>query len=184
MWRRVLTLAIAAAVIAVAGGSSATGGVARPAAADLSTRQGAVSYLRSLGLSPDGFVIQRGTRNYAGPKCPGKGWTCTSSTRVLQISTALSGTNDSNCGPGSELSNPAGYSCVIVQLGTTGANVATCRLTTNDGDSLPSSPATISQSCSIFQQIDPNGKKGGRNTATVEQTIVQGATRTCGLIGS
>src|SRR5215217_4473703 len=135
MWRRVLTLAIAAAVIAVAGGSSATGGVARPAAADLSTRQGAVSYLRSLGLSPDGFVVQRGTRNYAGPKCPGKGWTCTSSTRVLQISTA--GTNVGNCNGTNLSGSGASYSCAIVQEAG-GSNAATCTLTTDDsGDGTP-----------------------------------------------
>ena len=167
MWRRVLTLAIAAAVIAVAGGSSATGGVARPAAADLSTRQGAVSYLRSLGLSPDGFVVQRGTRNYAGPKCPGRGWTCTTSTRVLQISTA--GTNVGNCNGANLSGSGASYSCEIVQE-TGGSNAATCALTTDDsGDGTPTGP--ITQNCTIKQKVLSTGKKTGKNTATITQRI-------------
>jgi hypothetical protein len=167
MWRRALTLAIAAAIIAVAGGSSAAGGVAQPAAADLSTRQGAVSYLRSLGLRPDGFVIQRGTRNYAGPKCPGKGWTCTTSTRVLQISTA--GTNVGNCN-GTNLSGTgAAYACEIVQE-TGGSNAATCTLTTDDsGDGTPT--GAITQNCTIKQKVLSTGKKTGKNTATITQRI-------------
>jgi len=160
-------LTIAAAVIAVAGGSSATGGVARPAAADLSTRQGAVSYLRSLGLSPDGFVIQRGTRNYAGAKCPGKGWTCTTSTRVLQISTA--GTNVGNCNGTNLSGSGASYSCEIVQE-TGGSNAATCTLTTDDsGDGTPTGP--ITQNCTIKQKVLTTGKKTGKNTATITQKI-------------
>src|SRR3954454_18384961 len=184
MWRRSVYVAVAACFIAAFVGSSAAAGPAAVAKVDLSTRSGAVSYLRSIGLDPAGFVVQRGERNYAGLGCPGKRWACTNATRVLQISSSLSGTNDSNCGPASVLTNPADYRCEIVQVGTGGANIATCRLTTNDADALPASPAAISQSCTINQKVDPNGKGGGQNTATVEQTIVQGATRGCGLIGS
>ena len=45
------------------------------------------------------LVTQRGARNYAGPNCPGKGWNCTTSTRVLQISTS-SGQNKVECSRG------------------------------------------------------------------------------------
>src|SRR5215208_2753819 len=114
MWRRSLKVAVAAGLAAAILGSSASGGTARVGTADVSTRQGAVSYLRSLGLNPDGFVVQRGERNYAGRGCPGKRWTCTTATRVLQISTSASGTNDSNCDAGSSLANPANYQCQIV----------------------------------------------------------------------
>src|SRR4249920_1564667 len=63
--------------------------------ADLSTNAGAARYLRSVGLDPRSVVIQRGTRNYAGPKCPGKKWTCTTSRRVLQ----MGGLNTYLCAP-------------------------------------------------------------------------------------
>ena len=53
--------------------------------ADLSTRAGAWRYLRAVGLDPRHVVIQRGGRNYAGTKCPGTGWTCTTSRQVLQV---------------------------------------------------------------------------------------------------
>src|SRR5215212_10212814 len=179
--KAVLAVGIAAAIL----GASASGGTARVGTADVSTRQGALSYLRSLGLNPDGFVVQRGARNYAGPRCPGKGWTCTTSTRVLQISTA--GTNSATCDEstaGTDLSSPANYRCVIVQRGVGGANVATCRLITDDSAALPTSPEAVSQSCDITQTIDPTGKQGGKNTATVDQQIVQRSARGCGLIGS
>jgi len=167
MRRHALAVVLAAAFLAVAGGSSAAGGLARPAAADLSSRQGAVSYLRSLGLNPDGFVIQRGKRNYAGSKCPGRGWTCTTSTRVLQISTA--GTNVGNCNGTNLSGSGASYSCEIVQE-TGGSNAATCALTTDDsGDGTPTGP--ITQSCTIKQKVLSTGKKTGKNTATITQRI-------------
>jgi hypothetical protein len=78
MWRRSVYVAVAACFVAAHVGSSAAAGPAAVAKADLSTRSGAVSYLRSIGLDPTGFVIQRGERNYAGLGCPGKRWTCTS----------------------------------------------------------------------------------------------------------
>src|SRR3954454_23621826 len=145
MWRRSVYVAVAACFIAAFVGSSAAAGPAAVAKVHLSTPTGAVSYLRSIGLDPTGFVIERGELNSAGLACPGKRWTCTSATRVLQISSSLSGTNDSNCGPTAVLTKAADYRCEIVQAGTGGANIATCRLTTNDGDALPASPAAISQ---------------------------------------
>jgi hypothetical protein len=56
---------------------------------NLSTNAKVREYLRSLGISPRGAVIQRGARNYAGPRCPGKAWTCTSTAhRVVQVASA------------------------------------------------------------------------------------------------
>ena len=91
--RTAITLGICAlAVLAFLPSGAAT--AARPAdrnvvAPDLSTVANVKTYLRSLGVDPRGVVIQRGARNYAGPNCPGAAWNCTTSTRVVQISSAV-----------------------------------------------------------------------------------------------
>ena len=53
---------------------------------DLTTVPQIKQYLRSLGVNPSGFVVQRGPFNYAGPNCPGAAWNCTTSTKVIQLS--------------------------------------------------------------------------------------------------
>src|SRR3954471_8838244 len=52
---------------------------------DLSTHAGAWHSLRAIGLDPRKVVIQQGRKNYAGPSCPGSGWTCTTARHVLQV---------------------------------------------------------------------------------------------------
>ena len=74
-------------------------------AADLSTNEGVAAYLRSKGMSAKGFVVQRGQLNYAGPKCPGRGWNCTKKTKVVQISSGRHGKNRSECSPGGTLTD-------------------------------------------------------------------------------
>src|SRR5919108_843677 len=73
--------------------SAASTAAARRAAllrhAEFSTIAGAKAYFRSIGVNPRGVVIQRGARNYAGPRCPGRRWTCTETTHpVVQIAAA------------------------------------------------------------------------------------------------
>ena len=87
----VLLLGTIVAAMALIGGA---GAVVQPQsitspAIDLSTRSSVVKYLSSLGIDSKRIVIQRGARNYAGPHCPGKGWTCTTAKRVVQISFAM-----------------------------------------------------------------------------------------------
>ena len=100
-----------------------------------------------------GVVRQIGARNYAGPNCPGAGWNCTTSTRVLQIATA-GGANVAQCTDG-VVDITAGQKCTIEQHGTN--NTAKCVERVN-------SPAA-SQLCDITQT-------GARNTAIVDQQIV------------
>ncbi|MDQ2951526.1 MAG: hypothetical protein M3R54_04625, partial [Chloroflexota bacterium] len=107
--------------------------------ADLSTRAGAFRYLRARGIDPRHVVIQRGQKNYAGSKCPGKGWTCTKARHVLQIgkvndascytqdcsfTQSADGGNTASCWQRSS-SNPTIQNCSITQDSTTGANRAT-----------------------------------------------------------
>jgi hypothetical protein len=134
---------IAAAVALVSASGAATG--ARPAGAtlDLSSKAKVHQYLRSIHVNPKGIVIQRGLRNYAGPNCPGKRWTCTNTTRtVVQISKRR-GKNIFRC---------TAARCAVVQISKSFAdNTASCIKTTG-----------VTQSCTINQ---PNAS--GQNKAVV-----------------
>jgi hypothetical protein len=132
--KRLLGLATAMVAVAVLVGSVGAGAARTPAkpALNLSTNAKVREYLRSLGISPRGVVIQRGVRNYAGPRCPGKRWKCTRSHRVVQIATHR-GKNSFRCSVAR---------CVIVQVTKSllATNMAKCIRTTG-----------ITQSCSINQ---------------------------------
>jgi hypothetical protein len=162
-WTRIVTLAAVTAAVAMAtgvagatskpgsvpaGGSShvasagkistaAAGRAALLKVAKLRTRAGAARYLRSIGVNPRHFVIQRGIRNYAGSKCPGAAWSCTSTAHpVIQIASA-GGSNTFQCSTAS---------CAVVQVSAPTSkpnpnpSTATCIKTTG-----------LAQSCSINQ---------------------------------
>ena len=153
--RKTLTLLLAVALTTVAGASGATGPASsKPAAQNLSTSAGVERYLTSLGIYAKGVVVQRGTRNYAGPSCPGKGWSCTKAKRVLQIS---QNENRFECTPSSAGPQTGPNSCTIVQNGP-GTNRARC---VERSDS-----PTVTQTCSIVQT-----NASGDNEAYVKQTI-------------
>jgi hypothetical protein len=71
--------------------------------------------------TPSAPVIQTGFQNYAGPSCPGIGWSCTTATNVVQT-TVKGGTNVFECkgGAGSD------DTCTIVQTADHGLNKARC----------------------------------------------------------
>jgi hypothetical protein len=149
-----------AALFAGGGAGAATHpGIAKAAQFDLSTRSGVVSYLASHGLQPQGFVIQRGQRNYAGPNCPGKGWTCTTSTRVVQIATRPGAVNRYEYSTAAAAVSP----CGTVQNGPT--NNAKASIT-------GASP----QSCTIVQHATGSGSNSAQLTETIQQT--EGASQT------
>ena len=118
------------------------GAAAKPASASSTPR--AVGHPGANGL-----VRQVGLRNYAGPNCPGKGWNCTTATRVLQIAT-VGGSNSAAC---TTILIP----CSITQSGTT--NTARC---TQSSGAVP----TVTESCTINQT-------GATNYAFVTQSISQ-----------
>jgi hypothetical protein len=135
------------------------------APARLATQAAAAQYLRSLGIDPAGVVVQRGSKNYAGPNCPGSGWNCTDATRVLQISARGSSTsaNTFSCTPSSAgTSSP--NKCVIVQTSTTGNNTAACKLSgTTSG---------VTQECNVTQTSD----SGTNRLDLKEELTLTGAT--------
>jgi hypothetical protein len=105
-----------------------------------------------------GLVRQVGTRNYAGPNCPGAGWNCTTSTRVLQVATD-GGQNVAQCTDGTPVAAADSQSCVISQSGTN--NTARCIEHMN--------APTATQTCDVTQT-------GAKNKAVVEQMIVSTST--------
>ena len=172
-----LALTAAISVVFVAG---AAGRSAAPVAATLTSDRAVAHYLTTLGINPKGVVVQRGARNYAGPHCPGAKWNCTSSLRVLQVSTAASGVNLVSC-TGSGGATTGGGSgagtgslgCTIVQ--TAGSVSATSRPASSSR--CAGAPAGVTQDCTITQtSVD------GSNKATVAQAIQQGPV--CGLVPS
>jgi len=178
--KRLLGSFMGVCAIAVLVGSVGAGAAHTPArhAIDLSTNSAVKNYLRSLGVSPRGVVIQRGAKNYAGPRCPGKGWTCTRSHRVVQVATGH-GRNTFRC---------ALARCLVVQASKSllaAPNVAKCVRITG-----------ITQSCSITQTstsaenqaivAEVANKSSGltqnaSQTAQITQTSNSGLNRACVL---
>jgi hypothetical protein len=143
---------------------------------DLSTDKAVYAYLRSLGVNPATVVIQRGTRNYAGPNCPGRRWNCTTARRVIQIGTgprrssgaqrSLAPTNTVECtGVPMPTNTATAQTCVIVQMNAT-SNTARC---VEKSDS----PA-VAQTCTITQT-------GADNDAYVRQVINTSGASTSGM---
>jgi hypothetical protein len=78
--------AVIAAVALVSASGAATTKAQKVTRIDVSTRAAVIHYLHSIHVKAKGAVIQRGLRNYAGARCPGKHWTCASTKHtVVQI---------------------------------------------------------------------------------------------------
>ncbi len=142
-----------AAAILIATAGAASGQEKTHAKFHFTSPAAVLKYLKSNGVSTRGMVVQRGVRNYAGPKCPGKGWNCTRARHVIQFAAA---SNTFVCSPATSSTYPD--TCVIVQVNTTWDNNAKCfEQTSADG---------ANQSCDITQT---NGS--GKNNAVVIQLI-------------
>jgi hypothetical protein len=176
-------LAIGLLAMVVIGGAGAASAAQRtvPAAhkgASLRTVAAAKHYLRSIGIDPAGFVVQRGTRNYAGPKCPGKTWSCTRAKHVIQMggrssrssrTLAAATLNTFVCEPTTAQqpgTSSATQTCILVQMGP-GANSARCVE--------KSSAPAFTQTCTVSQT-------GTTNDATVQQVINTGTSSTIGSV--
>jgi len=83
-------------LLVVASIAGAERGGAEESSGVLSTPEAAKAYLTSQGYDPSKFVFQVGTKNYAGPTCPGLGWNCTAAALVVQIA-ATGGVNYAEC---------------------------------------------------------------------------------------
>src|SRR5262249_14629780 len=120
-------------------------------------------------------VRQVGPRNYAGPKCPGAGWNCTTSMRVLQVATA-GGTNLAQCSTKPVVA-PGSLACSITQAGQnssayclqTTANVPSATQTCTITQTGAVNRAVVAQ---LITQIQPTGQTG--QTASQTATVIQG----------
>ena len=138
-------------------GSVAGSGVSlRP---DVSSRQAIARFLRSVGIRQRGIVVQRGLRNYAGPRCPGKSWTCTTARRVVQVGWSSQGgsVNKTEC---------IKVSCEIVQIAPEKAMSASIGVQNAGNQAKCQQEGGANQVCRITQV-------GHTNTATVVQKILQ-----------
>src|SRR5262249_48744912 len=78
-------LAVAATAFVLVAGAGAVTKPAAPQRVDVTTAAGLAKYLGTLPIKDwTRIVVQTGQRNYAGPSCPGVGWTCTTAKHVLQ----------------------------------------------------------------------------------------------------
>ena len=150
-------LAATCGLVVIAAVFLTTAASASPRHATAVQRQTVPSALRhfaALGIDPQTVVVQRGARNYAGPHCPGKGWTCTSSLRVLQMGRDA---NKVDCTGGTPSVLTGSQGCVVMQSGT--SNSARCVEKSKDD--------VVAQDCNITQT-------GARNSAVVDQSVESG----------
>ena len=161
---KTIGLVSAVAVLMASAGAGATGAPSKPGI-DVSTSAAVKQYLRSIGVSPRGVVIQRGVRNYAGARCPGKGWMCTSTSHPVVQVAAPGGKNSFQC---------TGASCAVVQVAAAASttNVARCIRTTG-----------ITQSCSITQSsTDADNQAIVVEIATKRSGLTQNASQTAQIV--
>lgn len=186
-----LAASIAAAALVSASGA-ATLRAEKVARIDVSTRAAIVGYLRSIHVNPTGVVIQRGTRNYAGANCPGKGWTCASTRHtVVQISKA-GGVNRFVC---------RSARCAVVQFDgashglyiagrreqSTNApsqtNMATCIKTSglNQACTISQSSTTKNNQAVVYENVVKNSglvQTASATASIAQQSTASGATNT------
>jgi hypothetical protein len=127
--------------------------------------------LRSGGVDVDGVVVQRGRRNYAGPRCPGTGWNCTKARTVVQIAPD-GGKNRFECRTGdSRTDSSTEGRCFVIQQFSSGGgeNDARC---IQRAEQVAGARQKAAQSCEINQT-----NATGANSAAVRQLISQVTTR-------
>jgi len=150
--------------------ASGAGTVENVAGVDVSTSAALVQYLRSLDVDPTGAVIERGARNYAGPSCPGAGWSCTSTAHpVVQVASG-GGQNTFSCGAGD---------CVVLQVAaapSTATNTAKCVRSAGllQVCAIVQLSSTANNLAVVYERED--GTNGALQAALSDASIVQRAT--------
>jgi hypothetical protein len=160
MSRRIPLLLLGLATLVLASSVGAAEHLVGTSQVNLSTNEGVAAYLSSRGLNAKGFVIQRGRLNYAGPKCPGRKWKCTKSTKVVQVASGKRGRNRADC-DGSLTQTTNAVSCIVVQNAPSGKNKARCSLEARDV-----TPVVLT--CQITQT-----NTDGDNVARVTERVAQ-----------
>jgi hypothetical protein len=135
--------------------------------AHVTTRAQAYRLLRALGVDPRHVVIQLGKRNYAGPNCPGKAWTCTKARRVLQAS----GDNEFQCVEKTKASwgLPITQTCSIIQLANPNGDNRAEIVQSADQKDNGGGMQDVTQIASVMQ--NNNGTRS--NSSSIQQDIKQ-----------
>jgi hypothetical protein len=154
-------------------------GQATSAGVNLSKNSGVATYLRSHGWDPGQFAIQRGIRNYAGPHCPGAGWNCTVTLKVVQVASV---SNVYECLPGDtctgvlqgSATGTANNTFICEQGGSSDQDQSGDQGQQDQSGDQGQQPAPVSsptrtQTCGVTQL---NGS--GNNVVRIKQMIKQG----------
>jgi hypothetical protein len=162
-----LSAALLAGVALVAASGAGAAKAPRTARIDVSTKAAVVHYLRSIHVSPKGVVIQRGIRNYAGPNCPGKRWTCASALRTVVQVAKPGGKNIFRCGA---------TRCAVVQISKSplATNSAMCVKTTGGKNSCSISQPNSAGTNKAVVWMDSGKLSGLTQTAVYTASITQG----------
>jgi hypothetical protein len=165
---------LAAGLVLVAGAGAGTTPAATPAASDLSSLTEIKSYLRSIGVNPKSVVIQRGKKNYAGPNCPGKGWSCTTRTRVLQVGSVNSFECSAPGATGGTSANSGGTQTCVGFMQSGDRNRFRCIQRTSQNPAVQACGVTqtgVSNYALVEQVADLSGEleQDATQTADVEQ---------------
>lgn len=166
-------VALIAVVALVPSSGSATTKAHTVGRIDVSSRAAVIRYLRSLHVPTKDVVIQRGAHNYAGARCPGRGWTCAATTHTIVQIAGRGGTNSFTCKSGS---------CRVLQVATAPQAVtqtAACviRLTAQNqfqSCSIFQSSASANNRAIIYEQANASG--AASESALVNASITQRAT--------
>ncbi|HJU37115.1 MAG TPA: hypothetical protein VJ716_06845 [Gaiellaceae bacterium] len=149
--------ALIAAIALVSASGAATTKAQKVTKIDVSTRAAVIHYLHSIHVKTKGAVIQRGLRNYAGGRCPGKGWTCASTRHTVVQIAKHGGANRFVC---------RSASCAVVQLdgASHGLYVTGRRLQSKNAPAATNTATCIktsglSQSCTISQSSTTKNNK-------------------------
>jgi hypothetical protein len=178
--------ALVAAIALVSASGAATTKAQKVTRIDVSTRAAVIHYLHSIHVKAKGAVIQRGFRNYAGVRCPGKHWACASTKHTVVQITGHGGQNRFAC---------TRSHCAVVQIsgvshgvyfsgrqlaGKGGGGSSTASCVKNGAGTL-----TSAQDCTITQSgsgpnkasVYENSKKSsGQTVSSVSQTATFTAT--------
>jgi hypothetical protein len=161
--------AIVAAVALVSASGATTAKTHKTNRIDVSSRAAIVHYLRLHHMNTKGLVIQRGLRNYAGPRCPGKRWACARTLHTVVQIARRGGQNRFLC---------RNAQCAVLQVAAPSAkmNKSVCIKTTGLGASctINQSSATANNQAVIYENA---GKLTGlTQTASYTASITQQAT--------
>jgi hypothetical protein len=152
--------ALVAAIALASASGAATAKAQKVTRIDVSTRAAVIHYLHSIHVNAKGAVIQRGLRNYAGARCPGKHWTCASTRHTVVQIAKRGGENRFVC---------RSARCAVVQFAgvSHGAYIVRRRLSSHGGGGGGGNSGVCIKLTGLTQSCTINQSGAGPNSAVV-----------------